>query len=151
MTDEQVFQIGADGIDAEALVAEIRRTVAEKAARGAYADADIARAERLNLQNLKDDEFLALYLDCLREAVYVDIGDFEILERRKRFAPLLVRLKRAIWSLLKFYTYRLWSQQNEVNGLLLAAVEGIDQRYRDRLRDLETRVEQLEQSAHDKA
>ncbi len=150
MTDEQVFQIGADGIDAEALVAEIRRTVAEKAARGAYADADIARAERLNLQNLKDDEFLALYLDCLREAVYVDIGDFEILERRKRFAPLLVRLKRAIWSLLKFYTYRLWSQQNEVNGLLLAAVEGIDQRYRDRLRDLETRVEQLEQSAHDK-
>jgi hypothetical protein len=76
----------------------------------------------------------------------VDIGDFEITERRKRFAPFLVRLKRVIWSLLRFYTYRLWSQQNDVNGLLLAAVEGVDQRYRDRLNELEARVAKLEQS-----
>ena len=67
------------------------------------------------LQNLRDEEeFMEFYLGCLRDAVFVDINDFEIVERRQRFSRALVALKRSIWNLLKFYTYRLWSQQNLV-------------------------------------
>jgi hypothetical protein len=142
---EAEIQIGAEGLDVEAIVEEIRRRVAERRARGEYDDATVARAERFNLASLKDDEeFLERYLTCLRQAVAVDIADFEIVERRARLAPLLKRLKRAIWGLLRFYTFRLWSQQNQVNGVLLAALEIVAARDRDRIAKLETRVRELE-------
>jgi hypothetical protein len=142
---EPIIRIGAEGVDVEALVREIRERAEARAAQGFYDEATLARAERYNLANLADDErFLERYLACLRQAVQVDINDFEIVERRARLAPLLVRLKRAVWGLLRFYTYRLWSQQNQVNGMLLAALELADARARGRIRELEARVRELE-------
>jgi hypothetical protein len=75
----------------------------------------------------------------------VDINDFEIRERRATaLAPALVRFKQALWKSLKFYTYRLWSQQNMVNGLLVTGVEALDEKYQERIRKLEARVAELE-------
>lgn len=143
--DKSPFEIGATGVDTAALVEEIRARVAERMANGEYTDARVAAAERTNLANLQSEEdFLSFYLDCLREAVFVDITDFEILERRQRFTKFLVVLKRTIWNLLRFYTYRLWSQQNQVNGLLLAAVEGTESRSRRKIGELEARIRDLE-------
>lgn len=143
--EQPVFEIGARGIEPERLVAELQAEVDRKMAQGVYADARIARAERTNLVHLRNEEqFLGFYLQCLRDAVFVDISDFEIRERRRGLAPLLVRLKKVIWNLLKFYTYRLWSQQNQVNGLLVTAIEGLDEKYAARLRALEERVARLE-------
>lgn len=143
---EPLFQIGAEGVDVERLMAEIQAAVARKMERGVYRDAHIAQAERANLANLQDDEtFLRYYLDCLRNAVFIDINDFEIRERRRLGAGMLVGLKKILWKLLKFYTYRLWSQQNQVNGLLVTALEGLDEKYRNRLRDLERRLAALEE------
>ena len=142
---EPLFSIGVDALDADKIVREIQETVDRKRQDGVYNDPRVARAERTNLGALKnDDEFLRLYLDSLRESVFVDINDFAITERRARFGPLLVRLKRVIWSLLKFYTYRMWSQQNQINGLLLAAVEATEERHRDKIEALEKRIAQLE-------
>lgn len=149
MTDA-LFKIGAEGVDTDGIVAEIQARVERKRAEGVYDDALIARAERSNLKNLKnDDQFLGFYLRCLRDAVFVDISDFEIRERRKRFRGLLVKMKRSIWSLLKFYTYRLWSQQNQVNGLLVTAIEGVDEKQDERMRKLEERIAELEQQLSD--
>ncbi len=154
MTDSEkpLFEVGASTLDVEALVQDIRRTVEEKRNEGAYNDPRIAQAERTNLASLKNDEsFLQLYLDSLRDAVYVDINDFEIIERRATVGKMLVMLKKTIWSLLRFYTYRLWSQQNQVNGLLLGAVEASEERYREKIKQLETRLAALEASQQDKA
>ncbi len=138
-------EINAPGADVEELMAEIEQTVNRKAAQGAYADARIARAERTNLLNLRnDEEFLAFYLRSLREAAFVDINDFAIREKRSAAAPLLVALKKTIWKLLKFYTYRLWSQQNTINGLLVTGVESLDEQYRERIIRLEARIAELE-------
>ncbi len=140
-----MFEIGADGIDSEAIMARIRETVARKRADGVYQDARIALAERYNLDNLRGDEtFLERYLECMRDAIQVDINDYAITERRRWFARPLVGFKKGVWKLLKFYTYRMWSQQNQINGLLLAAVEEIDRLYRDRIEKLELRVSELE-------
>jgi hypothetical protein len=145
MTDKPMFEIGAAGVDTAAIVADIRSTVADKMAKGLYMDPRIARAERTNLMNLKNEEqFLAFYLECLREAVFVDINDFEIFERRATLGRLSIGLKRLIWKLLKFYTYRLWSQQNQVNGLLLSAIEGVETKYRDKIKELEAKIARLE-------
>ena len=141
-----LFEIGANGVDAEKIVREIQEAVARKADEGAYADARVARAERANLANLRDDEeFLGFYLRSLREASAVDINDFEIRERRETtLAPLLVKLKKSIWSLLRFYTYRLWSQQNNVNSLLVTGIETLDEKYGEKIKKLEARVAELE-------
>ena len=140
-----LFEIGANGVDAEKIVREIQESVARKSDEGAYADARIARAERANLANLRDDEeFLGFYLKCLREAAFVDINDFVIREKSSALAPALVALKKVIWKLLKFYTYRLWSQQNTINGLLVTGVETLDEKYREQIKRLEARVADLE-------
>ena len=147
---EPAFQIGADGIDVDKIVAEIQATVEAKRARGEYADPSIARAELQNLANLKDEsEFLTFYLECLRQSAFVDIIDYEIVERRRAISGVLVFFKRLIWKTLKFYTYRLWSQQNQVNGLLLTAVENLDNQYRFRIKELEERVQKLERRGAD--
>ncbi|MGI5869786.1 MAG: hypothetical protein ACOX9C_10145 [Kiritimatiellia bacterium] len=139
------ISIGADGIDVGAVVADIQAEVARKRAAGAYDEARVARAERNNLLTLKDDEsFMEQYLLCLRQIVAVDINDFEIIEKRGRFAPLLVRVKKTIWKLLKFYTFRLWSQQNQTNALLLAAVEIMETRHRREIAALRERIAKLE-------
>lgn len=140
-----VFQIGADGIDTNSIVSGIQATVAEKIRAGVYADPRIARAERTNIANLtNEDDFLSFYLECLRDAVVVDINDFEIHEHRAAFSGLLVNLKKIIWKLMKFYTYRLWSQQNQTNTLLLSAIETLDNRYNEKVKKLESRLAKLE-------
>ncbi|MBN1268585.1 MAG: hypothetical protein JXB04_03280 [Kiritimatiellae bacterium] len=141
---DDMFQIGAEGVDTEKIVRDIQAAVERKIEDGEYADARIARAERSNLSSLRhEDQFLGFYLKCLRDAVFVDISDFEIRERRRGLAPLLVALKKVIWNLLKFYTYRLWSQQNQVNGLLVTAIEGLDEKYAARIKALEEEVKRL--------
>ena len=140
-----IFSIGAEGIDVDDIVGQIRQSVRTKATQGAYADTRIARAERTNLANLAGtDEFLAFYLECLREAAPVDFSDFEIHERRRGLSFLLVPFKRLLWKLLRFYTYRLWSQQNETNALLVSAVEASDAGCRDKIKQLESRIARLE-------
>ena len=58
-------------------------------------------------------------------------------------------LKTVLWKLLKFYTYRLWSQQNQVNGLLMTALEGMEEQTVARTAALEKRIAELEKaSAH---
>ena len=141
------FSIGADGVNAEKIMADIKARVAEKTERGVYRDMRVARAERANLVNLSDDEsFLKYYLECLRNAVFVDINDFEIRERRRVGSFFLIAFKKIIWSILKFYTYRLWSQQNQVNGLLLTAIENLDEKYRDRIDKLERQLAARDQN-----
>ena len=149
MNDElPAISIGADGIDARKLEEEILAAVAAKRAAGVYDDDIARRAERNNLLTLKDDaEFMERYLACLRQIVPVDINDFEILERRSAFAPLSKALKKVIWKLLKFYTFRLWSQQNQTNGVLLAAIEIMDRRHKKELAALEARIAALEAKA----
>lgn len=149
MTDEHEHmkvQLGAEGVDVEALVAEIRTDVARKREEGVYADARIGRAERHNLIYMADsEELLRFYLSCLRDGVHVDINDFDIEDRRPGWkGKCLVRMKTVIWKLLKFYTHRLWHQQNQINGLMVTAIESSFQQYEKKIHSLEERIAELE-------
>jgi hypothetical protein len=145
---EAILTIGADGHDGARVEADLRDRVARKTRAGAYAGAAIPAAGRIELPfRRRTQSSNAFFLRCLREAARVDICDFEIRERRARLAPLLVRLKRAVWSLLRFYTYRLWSQQNEVNSLLVTGIESVREECTARTEALEARVAALEQQA----
>ncbi len=151
MKNRQPISLDAEGVDVESLINKITETVAKRRAQGDYDDSRIALAERHNLQNLKDDPaFLERYLECMKPLAHVDISDFEIIEKRVRFSGPLVRLKKTIWSLLRFYTFRLWSQQNQVNGILLSAIELLHSRYKRRIESLEERIAKLEAASEKK-
>ena len=152
MSDTPILSIGAEGLDVAQLVANLQATVERKARDGVYADARVARAEKTNLIHLRGtDDFITFYLASLREAVFVDIADFEIRERRRVFGRLLVAFKTLIWKFLKFYTYRLWSQQNQVNGLIITALEGMEEQNAARVAALEKRIAELEKAGHGRA
>lgn len=139
-------QVGAEGVDVEGLVAEIRDEVAKKRDEGVYADARIGRAERHNLIYMADSgELLRFYLACLRDGVHVDINDYEIEDRRSGWkGRALTGMKTVIWKLLKFYTFRMWHQQNQINGLMVTAIESSFQQYEKKISALERRIEALE-------
>ena len=151
MNDEPTqpaIRIGADGIDVHKVEEEILAAVAAKRASGVYDDDLVSRAEENNLLTLKDDEsFMERYLVCLRQIVPVDINDFEILERRSRLAPVSKAVKKVVWKMLKFYTYRLWSQQNQTNNVLLAAIEIMARRHKKEVAELRDRIAELERQA----
>lgn len=144
--EQMNVEVGAEGVDVSALVAEIRAEVSRKRQEGVYADARIARAERHNLMYMADsEELLRFYLNCLRDGVHVDINDFEIEDRRKGFAGrALVKFKTTLWKALKFYTFRLWHQQNQINALMVTAVESSFQQYEKKIAELEARLAALE-------
>ena len=142
---ENKIRIGADGIDAEAIVRKIRERADARRAAGEFDREELARAERYNLSTVKDDaDFFDRYIACLKLISTVDINDFEIPRRRSPFAPLATALKKVVWKLLKFYTYRLWSQQNQTNNVLLAAIEIMDRRHRKETAELKARIAELE-------
>ncbi|MCC5848200.1 MAG: hypothetical protein JJU29_08905 [Verrucomicrobia bacterium] len=144
--EHMTVDVGAEGIDTAALVAEIRAEVSRKRREGVYTDARIARAERHNLMYMADsEELLRFYLNCLRDSVNVDINDFEIEDRRPGFkGKALVKIKAVIWKFLKFYTFRLWHQQNQINALMVTAVESSFQQYEKKIATLEARIAALE-------
>jgi hypothetical protein len=144
--EQPLFTVNAPGVDVEAVLRDIRETVERKTREGVYADPRIALAERHNLANLQDaGELLRFYLTCLRDSVNININDYVIQDRRGGWAGrMLVRFKTALWKMLKFYTYRLWAQQNQANGLLVTAIETAVSNSDRRLAELEARLAKLE-------
>lgn len=144
-----MIHITAPGVDTDAVIRDIHASVKQKAEAGCYQSSGLGEPGRLAPLAFKDNAaFLAFYLENLRENAFVDIDDFEIVEKRPRFTRVLVRIKKTIWSMLRFYTYRLWSQQNQINGLLLAAIEGIHDQQNETISALEARIKALERNTN---
>lgn len=138
--------LGVETLDVEALVREVREEVSRKRKEGVYTDARIGRAERHNLMYMADsEELLRFYLSCLKDGVHVDINDFTIEDRRPGWKGKgLVIMKTVIWKLLKFYTFRMWHQQNQINALLVTALESSYQQSEKKIAALEKRIADLE-------
>lgn len=134
----------ATPFDVEHIVREIQAEVAVKAAKGDYQDARVERLQRFELKDAGDPDYIHALIRSLRRGSNVDINDFEIRKKEERFASLKLQLKKVLWPSLKFYTFRLWSQQNEINSNLVTVLEATVNRYEQQISKLETRVRELE-------
>ena len=145
MTQPEFTMQTAD-IDVKALVDQIRQTVAEKKKSGAYSGAQVAVAERSNLTNLKDDEeFINYYLECMSRSSVVDIREFEIPDAKGgAVGQAMKKFKKAIWGCLKFYTYRMWTQQNQVNSLQANGIHVVQNQVSKKVETLQGRIDRLE-------
>ena len=147
MENSSIFDIGSniENINAEDIVAQVQKKVEQNMEDGIYQDPTIAAAEKHRLINVKGiEDFTPYFMSCLKASINIDINDFEIVEKRSKLSKVLVKFKTLIWKSLKFYTYRMWSQQNYVNSLLLSALETVEQNHRIQIEALEKRITELE-------
>jgi hypothetical protein len=144
---EDRFQIGGPGVDAEAVMAEVRRRVEAKRARGVYKTypMDDAGYEDGTVTLKQGNEYFDYYLKSLLLAADVDISDFEIASKTPFLGRPVVWLKKLIWKLLKFYTFRLFSQQKDFNARVAVILQGMERRYSGKLADLEERIKSLDE------
>jgi hypothetical protein len=127
MTD--IFQIGADGVDVKRIMQEIEERVARKKAAGVYDRHDLSRIAALELSRVKSEaDFLDYSLKVIQQTWDIDIGDFPIYSKGGILGAPAVMLKKTIWKLLKFYTYRLFSQQKEFNCQVINAIVSLNRK-----------------------
>ena len=126
---KQSFEIKSEGIDVERIMAEIDERIARKKKEGLYDKYDLKGIHDLEVKQLSDDrEFLDYYLNVIRQTHDIDIGDFPIYSKGGVLGKPAVLLKKIIWNLLKFYTYRLFSQQKEFNAQITNAVISLNEK-----------------------
>lgn len=144
--NSDVFELDPSLPNAAQVVDDIHRRVNTDIQEGRYDDARIGVAERSNLANIRqEDQFLAFYLRCLHNGATVDINDFDITHDGGGFkGKMMVKLKTIIWKMQKFLTYRMWSQQNQINSFLATAIESTFERYETKINQLEQKVAKLE-------
>jgi len=122
--EEKEFGLTAPALDAEALVGRIRDRVEEKRRSGAYEGYDLEGIAALDFEKeLSEEDFLRYYLQVVERLSDVNYGDFEIVPKGGPFGRLEVLLKKTIWKLLRFYTYRLFSQQREFDCQVAEALQ----------------------------
>jgi len=139
------LSIATGGIDPEAIMAEIRARVEERKESGGYRAYDLAAVRARELDNIRIDyERLSDCLPDLWRTANVDLGDFPIPAKTPGLGVPVAALKKVIWKLLKFYTFRLFSQQKEFNARAAVLLQAVILRYEGRLAELEERIGRLE-------
>lgn len=141
------FHITTSGVDVERVMAEIRRRVEAKRARGVYNQysLDDAGYEHGTITLKRGNEYFDFYLKTLLMAAEIDISDFKIESKTPFFGRPVVWLKLLIWKLLKFYTFRLFSQQRDFNARVAVILQGMERRYSKKLAELEDRIKAIDE------
>jgi hypothetical protein len=140
--NEPLFEISSAKVDTDAIMQEIRKRIQEKDAAGIYNHYNLARIHTLELQDIEDEEdFLEYYLKAVGSTWAVDINDWEIVNKGGLFGKPALLLKKILWKLLKFYTYRLWSQQREFNAQIANTVNAMYKKFSTEIEDLRKKTE----------
>lgn len=138
------FTISADGIDVQKIMERIRERVEKKRAAGVYDKYNLDKVTRLEVTEAKSDEdFLRYYLKIIRKTYLLNIDDFEIPSKGGILGKPLVWLKKIIWNMLKFYTYRMFTQQREFNLQIVHTLVALNRKIDKNHRELMQKLEQL--------
>lgn len=143
-TDKKIIEIYGIGPEAEKIHQEIQKTIEEKEKMGVYALHSLIsgmNADFLDLQN--DAQFLEYYLKVIKRTWNVDINDFEIQKKKGLKGKAEWVLKKIIWKLLKFYTYRIFSQQIEFNSQIKNTVLAMHREFSGRIERIEKELLEL--------
>ncbi|MDP8217310.1 MAG: hypothetical protein P9M03_01145 [Candidatus Theseobacter exili] len=139
------FDFESKGIDVEALMKRLRVRVDEKRKAGVYEKYNLDNLTALEFESLEDEkEFLRYYLRLIQSTCDINIGDFEIVNKGGLFGRPVILLKKVIWKLLKFYTYRLFSQQKEFNCQTVNTIMSLQNKLEKDLEEIRLRLNRLE-------
>lgn len=140
----EMFEIGADGVDVKKILAEIDERVARKREQGVYDRYDLSKVAALELSNVKNEaDFLKYSLKVIQQTWDIDLGDFPIYSKGGIFGKPAVLLKKVIWKLMKFHTFRLFSQQKEFNCQVVNAICSMNKRWESEIEEIKKRLGDL--------
>lgn len=141
------FKIRESALDLQALDSEIRFKIKQRQELGVYEHYDLTKVTHLLLRDIRNPrEFLKQHLGAIIRSWAIDINDFEIIRKKEGVAGHLeVLLKKVIWKLLKFYTYRLFSQQREYNFQISNTLTLMEKHYREKLDSLQKELALLKE------
>jgi len=123
----------------------IQIPIQERKDRGVYEHFDLSRVIAYELMDLKQHEArLTPLLKALSHSFAIDITDFNIPVKSGNRGRLELSVKKVIWKLLKFYTYRLFHQQREFNSQLNNAVHYLQLTYEREIGLLRDQIQKLE-------
>ena len=126
-SSEHTFSINIDSMDVEEIVRAVKQRVEKKRAAGVYKKYNLVGITRLEIAQAKSEEdFLRYHLKSLRKSWEIDIGDFEIPSKGGLLGRPAVWLKKLIWHLLKFYTFRMFTQQRDFNLQVVNTLQSLN-------------------------
>ena len=129
MADERTFQIQTDGVDVDEVMRLVRERVEKKRAAGVYDRYNLTGITKLEVAEAKSEEdFLRYSLKMLQRTHEIDIADFPIPNKGGPFGWLAVIVKKILWHLLKFYTWRMWTQQREFNAQVVNTLRALNRK-----------------------
>ncbi|MCK5706485.1 MAG: hypothetical protein KAI43_02440 [Candidatus Aureabacteria bacterium] len=141
---DKLFEIPSGKVDTEAIMKTIRKKIKEKEEAGIYHHYNLAKIHTLELQDIENEgDFLEYYLKTIGSTWAVDINDWEIVSKGGILGKAATLLKKIIWKLLKFYTYRLWSQQREFNAQISNTVNALHKKFDLKISELEEEIKNL--------
>ncbi len=144
MEEEKMVQIGTDDVDVRKIMEKIQARIEEKKKAGVYEKYDLSGIPRLELENIsREEDFLNYYIDLIQKKSQIDIGDFEIINEGGPLGRIEVLMKKIIWKLLKFYTFRLFSQQREFDCQVTSAFLSLRQYTETRFKEIHERLDYL--------
>jgi hypothetical protein len=145
---QTTFTISADGIDVQKIMEKIRERVEKKRAAGVYDKYNLDKVTRLEVAEAKSDEdFLRYYLKIIRKTYLLNIDDFDIPSKGGLLGKPLVWLKKIIWGMLKFYTYRMFTQQREFNLQLVHTLIALNRKMDKNHKELMQKLEQFKDAS----
>ncbi len=130
-----------DRPELEEVMRTIRERVEEKRRRGVYDRYNLKAIEALEAETIRADAGEPeRYLRDIWITADIDLGDFEIQNKGGFLGLPVVWLKKIIWKLLKFYTFRLFSQQKSFNARTAFILREMNQKFEERLKALEDKT-----------
>ena len=134
-----LFKTRETPLDLEMLDKEIRFKIKQRQELGVYEHFDLTKVTHLLLRDIRDPgEFFKQHLAAIIRSWAIDINDFEIIRKEEGvIGNLQVLFKKVIWKFLKFYTYRLFSQQREYNFQISNTLTLMEKYYREKLDSLQ--------------
>lgn len=138
------FNVAAKNVDIEAIMKDIKEKVKEKKQQGVYDKYNLDGLTIDDITQLKDEQdFLKYYIELIQHTCDIDIGDFEIPSKGGIFGKPIAKFKRIVWVLMRFYTYRLFSQQKEFNFQLVNTLMSMNKKLEDKVGELTNRIDEL--------
>jgi len=141
---ESFFSMEGTSANVAELNQLIENSIEQKEKQGIYTELDIAAITKVPFIDIKDErEFMSYYLNVIHKSWAIDINDFEIPQKNGLLGKLELKLKQIIWKLLKFYTFRLFSQQIEFNSQIRNSLIAVQKEVSQKLSNVEEQLKQL--------
>lgn len=138
------FDIKGIDADQDKIQDEINNCISQKEKSGAYVNLNLSSDNKLDFTDItNEDKFTEYYLKVIKRTWAIDINDFEITRKNGLKGFLEFNLKKIIWKLLKFYTYRLWSQQIEFNSQIKNSLIAIHNDFNAKISRIKKEIDQL--------